>query len=160
MELKDKLVSSFLAFDEQYQVGDDVHQIRSQAIKDFETIGFPSKKEEAWKYTSLKSTLKHDYSIFPKEENAIEYSQIKKYLIHDIDTYDLVFIDGIYSSHLSNTTHDKIDVCLMSSALNKDKFKPVIDNYFNKLAPKNGLNALNTAFTKEGAYIHIHKNIS
>ena len=78
MELKDKLVSSFLAFDEQYQVGDDVHQIRSQAIKDFETIGFPSKKEEAWKYTSLQSTLKHDYSIFPKEENAIEYSQIKK----------------------------------------------------------------------------------
>ena len=159
MELKDKLVSSFLAFDEQYQVDDDVQQIRSQAIKDFETFGFPSKKEEAWKYTSLKSALKHDYSIFPKKEDAIEYSQIKKYLIHDIDTYDLVFIDGIYSSHLSTTTHDKIDVCLMSSALNKDKYKPVIDNYFNKLATKNGLNALNTAFTKEGAYIHIHKNI-
>ncbi|MDN3595749.1 Fe-S cluster assembly protein SufD [Zunongwangia endophytica] len=158
MELKDKLVSSFLAFDEQYQVDDDVQHIRNQAIKEFENLGFPSKKEEDWKYTSLKSALKHDYSIFPKKEDAIEYSQIKQYLIHDIDTYDLVFIDGIYSSHLSNTTHDKIDVCLMSSALNKTKFKPVIDNYFNKLAPKNGINALNTAFTKEGAYIHIHKN--
>ncbi|WP_417884744.1 Fe-S cluster assembly protein SufD [Zunongwangia sp.] len=159
MDLKDKLVSSFLAFDEKYQVADDIHQIRSEAIKDFENFGFPSKKEEEWKYTSLNQALKDNYSIFPKQEDAIEYNHIKQYLIHDVDTYNLVFIDGIYSSHLSTTTHDKIDVCLMSSALNKDKFKPIIDNYFNRIAPKNGLNSLNTAYTKEGAFIHIHKNV-
>ncbi|MDT0645646.1 Fe-S cluster assembly protein SufD [Zunongwangia sp. F260] len=158
MELKDKLVSSFLAFEEDFGSDNDVHQIRSQAIKDFETMGFPSRKQEDWKYTSLNSVLKHDYSVFPKKEEAIEYRDIKKFLIHDIDTYDLVFIDGIFSSHLSQTTHDKIDVCLMSSALNNPKYKAVIDNYFNKIAPKSGLNSLNTAFAKEGAYIHIHKN--
>ncbi|MFD1094379.1 Fe-S cluster assembly protein SufD [Salegentibacter chungangensis] len=158
MELKEKLVSSFLAFEEEFGANDDLHKIRNQAIKEFETLGFPSRKEEAWKYTSLNSVLKHDYSVFPKKEDALEYRDIKKYLIHDIDTYDLVFIDGIYSSHLSQTTHDKIDVCLMSSALNKAKYKPVIENYFNKLAPKSGLNSLNTAFAHEGAFIHIHKN--
>ncbi|MDT0649384.1 Fe-S cluster assembly protein SufD [Autumnicola edwardsiae] len=158
MELKDKLVSSFLAFEEDFGSDNDVHQIRSQAIKDFEAMGFPSRKQEDWKYTSLNSVLKHDYSVFPKKEEAIEYRDIKKFLIHDIDTYDLVFIDGIFSSHLSQTTHDKIDVCLMSSALNNPKYKAVIDNYFNKIAPKSGLNSLNTAFAKEGAYIHIHKN--
>lgn len=158
MELKDKLVSSFLAFEEEFGADNDVHNIRSQAIKDFETLGFPNRKEEAWKYTSLNSVLKQDYSVFPKKEDAIEYRDIKKYFIHDIDTYDLVFIDGIYSSHLSQTTHDKIDVCLMSSALNKPKYKPIIENYFNKITPKTGLNVLNTAFAKEGAFIHIHKN--
>lgn len=158
MELKDKLISSFLAFEEEIGVENDIHNIRSQAIKDFETLGFPSKKEEAWKYTSLNSVLKQDYSVFPKKEDAIDYKDVKKYFIHDIDTYDLVFIDGIYSSHLSQTTHDKIDVCLMSSALNKPQYKPIIENYFNKIAPKTGLNALNTAFAKEGAFIHIHKN--
>lgn len=159
MELKDKLVSSFLAFEEEFGgENDDLHNIRNQAIKDFEEIGFPGKKEEAWKYTSLNSLLKHDYSFFPKKDDSLEYRDIKNYLIDDIDTYDLVFIDGVYSSHLSQTTHDKIDVCLMSSALNKSPYKAVIDNYFNKIAPKTGLNALNTAFTREGAYIHIHKN--
>jgi len=128
-------------------------------MKEFEELGFPSKKEEAWKYTSLNSVLKPDYSVFPKKENVIEYGDIKKYLIHDIDTYNLVFIDGIYSSHLSQTTHDKIDVCLLSAALAKPKYKGVIDTYFNKAIPKtNGLTSLNTAFSKEGAYIHIHKN--
>ena len=158
MELKDKLISSFLAFEEGLDPDSNLDSLRNEAIKDFESLGFPNKKDENWKYTSLNSVLKHDYSVFPKKEDAIEYRDIKKYLIHDIDTYDLVFIDGIFSSHLSQTTHDNIDVCLMSSALNKDKYRPVIDNYYNKIAPKSGLNSLNTAFAREGAYIHIHKN--
>lgn len=69
-----------------------------------------------------------------------------------------MFIDGKYSSHLSETTHDGLDVCLMSAALSKPKYQLVIDNYFNKIATKDGLSSLNTAFSKEGAYIHIPKN--
>lgn len=72
----------------------------------------------------------------------------------------MVFIDGKYSSHLSQTTHDGIDVCLMSSALSKPKYQPIIENYFDKVATKDGLTSLNTAFSCEGAYIHIGKNIS
>ncbi|WP_405208958.1 Fe-S cluster assembly protein SufD [Aquimarina sp. LLG6339-5] len=158
MELKEKLVSSFLAFENTVDVDAPVHDIRSQAIKDFEEKGFPTKKEEAWKYTSLNAILKHDYSIFPKEENALEFKDVQKYFLHDLDTYKIVFIDGKYSSHLSETTHDKIDVCLMSSALNHEKYKPIIDNYFNKATPQDGLTSLNTAFSKEGAYIYIPKN--
>ena len=158
MELKEKLVSSFLAFEDTIDIDSPVHDIRSEAIKTFETNGFPSKKEEAWKYTSLNSILKHDYSVFPKQENALEYRDIKKYFLHDIDTYKIVFIDGKYSSHLSQTTHDGIDVCLMSSALNKPKYRLIIENYFNKVATKDSLASLNTAFSSEGAYIHIPKN--
>ncbi|SDZ78447.1 Fe-S cluster assembly protein SufD [Bizionia paragorgiae] len=158
MDLKEKLVSSFLAFEEDIDVHSPVHDIRSEAIKTFETEGFPTKKQEAWKYTSLNTVLKHDYSVFPKQENSIEYKDIKKYFLHDIDTYKIIFIDGKYSSHLSQTTHDGIDVCLMSSALNKPKYKQVIETYFNKVATKDSLTALNTAFSSEGAYIHIPKN--
>ncbi|WP_103866277.1 Fe-S cluster assembly protein SufD [Aquimarina sp. I32.4] len=158
MELKDKLMSSFLAFENTVDVDSKVHDIRSQAIKTFEEKGFPTKKEEAWKYTSLNNVLKHDYSIFPNEENTLEFKDIRKYFLHDLDTYKIVFIDGTYSSHLSETTHDKIDVCLMSSALTNEKYKPVIENYFNKIVPSDGLASLNTAFSKEGAYIYISKN--
>jgi Fe-S cluster assembly protein SufD len=158
MDLKDKLVTSFLAFENQVDVDSNIHDIRTEAIKTFESKGFPTKKDENWKYTSLKGVLKHDYSVFPKHENALEYSDVKKYFLHDIDTYKVVFIDGKYSSHLSQTTHDGIDVCLMSSALNKPKYKIIVDNYFNKIAPKDSVTALNTAFSKEGAYIHIPKN--
>ena len=158
MDLKEKLISSFLAFEERVDVDTYVHDVRNEAIKIFEEKGFPTKKEEAWKYTSLNSILKDDYSVFPKQENAIEYSEVKKYFIHDIDTFNVVFIDGKYSSHLSQTTHDGLDVCLMSSALTKPKYRLIIENYFNKAATKDSLPSLNTAFSSEGAYIHIPKN--
>lgn len=158
MSLKEKLISSFMAFENQVDVDTKIHDIRTEAIKAFEDQGFPTKKDEAWKYTSLKSILKHDYSVFPKQENALDYKDVKQYFIHDIDTYKIVFIDGKYSSHLSQPTHEEIDVCLMSAALTKPKYQLVIENYFNKVAQKDGISSLNTAFSKEGAYIYIPKN--
>ena len=159
MELKEKLVSSFMAFEERIDVQSDLHDVRVKALKNFENKGFPTKKEEAWKYTSLNAILKNDFSVFPKQENAIEFKEVKKYFLHEIDTYKVVFIDGVFSSFLSSTTHDGIDVCLMSSALNKPKYKMVIDNYFNQIASKDeSLTSLNTAFANEGAYINIPKS--
>lgn len=158
MELKEKLVSSFMAFENMVDIDSPVHDIRTEAIKTFEVEGFPTKRQEAWKYTSLNSVLKHDYSVFPKHEKALEFKDVKKYFLHEIDSYKIIFIDGKYSSHLSQTTHDGIDVCLMSSALTKPKYRLIIENYFNKIASKDGLSSLNTAFSAEGAYIHIPKN--
>ena len=148
-----------MAFEDNVDVEHPVHDVRTEAIKNFEHKGFPSKKEEAWKYTSLNSLQKIDFSIFPKRENTIEYKDVKKYFIHEIDTYKIVFIDGVYSSHLSETTHDGVDICLMSSALTKPMYKQIIDVYFNKVASKDeSLTTLNTAFSREGAYIYIPKN--
>ena len=158
MDLKEKLVSSFLAFENNVDLDTQIHDIRNEAIKTFEEKGFPSKKDEAWNYTSLNRILKEDYSVFPKHENTIDYKDVKKYFIHDIDSYKVIFIDGKYSSYLSETTHDGIDVCLMSAALTKPKYRLVIENYFNKAATKDSLPSLNTAFSQEGAYIHIPKN--
>jgi Fe-S cluster assembly protein SufD len=158
MDLREKLLSSFMAFEEGVDVTAGLHDIRTEAIKNFENKGFPTKKEEAWKYTSLNAVLKNDFSVFPKHENALNYADVKKYFLHEIDTYKLVFIDGVFSSFLSSTTHDGLDVCLMSSALTKPKYKEVIDAYFNKIANTDeSLTSLNTAFANEGAFINIPK---
>jgi len=158
MSLKDKMVSSFLAFEDFLQEDSPIHDMRNEAIKNFEVKGFPSKKEEAWKYTSLNALLKEDYSIFPKKESGVDFKEVKKYFLHDIDTYKIVFVDGLYSSFLSSTTHDGMDICLLSAALSKDMYKPVIEAYFNKAANDASLTSLNTAFAKEGAYIYIPKH--
>ncbi len=159
MELKEKMLASFMAFEEKIKDNEDLHEVRNQAIKNFENKGFPTKKEEAWKYTSLNAILKNDFSVFPKKDNAIEFKDVKKYFLHEIDTYKVVFIDGIFSSFLSSTTHEGLDVCLMASALTKPKYKMVIDSYFNQIANKeDSLTSLNTAFSLEGAYINIPKS--
>ena len=159
MELKEKLISSFMAFEEKVDVTAQLHDIRTSAIKNFENKGFPTKKEEAWKYTSLNSVLKNDFSVFPKRENSIEFKDVKKYFLHEIDTYKLVFVDGKFSSFMSSTTHEGIDVCLLSSVLTKPKYKVFLETYFNHIASKDeSLTTLNTAFAHEGAYINIPKS--
>lgn len=161
MSFKDKLLSSYIALEDYLEFDSPLHELRNNAIKIFEEKGFPTKKEEAWKYTSLNSLLKPDYSVFSNKERNVELKNVRKYFLHEIDTYKLVFVDGVYNSFLSETTHDTLDVCLMSAALNKSKYKPIIETYFNKVAKSDSLTALNTAFTKEGAYIHIpaHKEV-
>lgn len=159
MTLKDKLLSSFMAFEERVNVDEELHDIRTSAIKIFEEKGFPTKKEEAWKYTSLNSILKNDFSVFPKSEVSIGIADVKRFFIDETDTYKVVFVNGVFNSFLSSTTHDGIDVCLFSSALTKEKYKPIIDKYFNRTAKKDEtLTSLNTAFASEGAFINIPKN--
>ena len=158
MEFKDKLISSYLAFEEDLDLTDSVHDTRAQALKIFEEKGFPSKKDELWKYTSLDALIHKDYSLFPKSEASIELKDVKKYFLYDTDTYKVIFIDGVYNPFLSNTTHDGLDVCLMSAALSKPKYRDIINSYFNKIAPfDESLTALNTSYAKEGAFIYIPK---
>ncbi len=158
IDLKEKLLSSFIAFENQTNIDSYVHDIRSEAIKQFESIGFPSKKLENWKYTSLKNLLNTDYSVLPEINNVLEFKNIKKYLIDNIDSYKIIFVDGKYCSHLSETTHEGMDICILSAALTQSKYELIIENYFNKIALKDGITSLNTAFSNEGAFIHIPKN--
>ena len=159
VHLKEKLLSSFLAFENDKDVDSYVHDIRTQAIKKFEEEGFPTKRLENWKYTSLKKTLQHDYKLFPSKSEALEFKDIESFLITDIESYKIIFVDGKYCSHLSETTHDGMDICILSSALNQPKYDLVIENYFDKIAKKDGITSLNTAFSSEGSFIHIPKNI-
>ena len=159
MELKEKLLDSHLAFEEQSEVNETIQDFRTRALRVFEKNGFPTKKNEAWKYTSLGSLINKDYALFPRTDTGIELKDVKPYFLYEIDTYKIVFIDGVFSPFLSETTHDGLDVCLLSAALSKKKYKPIIDKYFNKAAAKDeSMTALNTAFAMEGAYIYIPKS--
>jgi Fe-S cluster assembly protein SufD len=161
MDLKEKLVAAFMAFENKDHIDIDskVHDIRYKAMENFENMGFPTKKDEDWKYTSLKPVLKYDYNIFPKMENNVELKDVKKYFLHEIESYKIVFVDGVYSSFLSSTTHERSDICILSAALKKPRYKMVIDHYYDKVADNtNSITSLNTAFAREGAYIHIPKN--
>jgi Fe-S cluster assembly protein SufD len=64
MELKINII--FMAFEERIDVHAELHDVRTAAIKNFENKGF-NQKEEAWKYTSLNTILKNDFTVFPKK---------------------------------------------------------------------------------------------
>ena len=160
MSFQDKLLDSFIAFEQVIDLDNPVHTVRKNALKRFESDGFPTKKDELWKYTSLKSIKQKDYILSVKTNPNVGLKDIEKYSINDIDSYKIVFVDGVFNPFLSNTTHDGMDICVLSAALSKTKYKKTITKYFNKLDPDDqSLASLNTSYTKEGAYIHIPKSV-
>lgn len=134
-----------------------VVQMRKTALDRFEHQGFPTVRDEEWKYTNLKPVLKHPYKVLLKGDDAVSFSDIKQFLLSDLDTYKIVFINGQYSSWLSETTHHDIDVCTFAAALNK--YPDVIEKYFGKAAPSGEtFPDLNTAFANDGAFIRVRRN--
>ena len=103
MNFQEKLLDSFIAFEQDVDLLNPIHKDRKDALKRFEELGFPSKKDESWKYTSLKSLVQKDYNLYAKSETNVELKDVKKYLLNDIDSFKIVFIDGVYSPFLSKT---------------------------------------------------------
>lgn len=158
--LKDKLESSFLVFENELNGHTGaplaLHARRREAFQRFVDTGFPTKRDEEWKYTNLKPILKPDFRVFVNDDQTVEFSSIKPYFLNDVDTYKLVFIDGYYSSWLSETTHKGFDICTFSNMLNK--YQDVAEEYFGKALPtEEPLASVNTAFAKEGAFIRVKK---
>ena len=159
MSLADKLVSSFLAFELDINIQSPVHVKRTKALKEFEKLGFPTKKNEAWKYTSLKTLLKEDYTIFSKKKNVLDFKNIKNYFLDNTESYKIVFVDGFFDPFLSQTSHDGVDICILSAALTKPGYSKIVSKYFDSsINKKDSLSLINTAFAKEGVYVHIPKN--
>ena len=116
MDLQEKLVASYMAQTSSPEDLSAIAKIRSSAIETFEQQGFPTKKMEEWKYTPLNKLVKTDYTVFPKKTKNLTLDDVQPYILHDVDTYKIVFVDGVYSAFLSETTHEGMDVCLMSAA--------------------------------------------
>ena len=160
MSLKEKLVSSFLAFELDADINSPVHDIRSKSIKGFEKIGFPDRKNEFWKYTPIKKVLSEELTVFKKKRHLIDFDKVKDFFLGGIESYKIILIDGAYDPLWSNTSHKGVDICILSSVLENDKYSNIISKYYNKLSDtKESFSLLNSSFSKEGAYIHIPKNI-
>ena len=163
--MKDRLSAFYWLHETQFaQISSNlITSQRRKAIDIFETEGFPTVRNEDWKYTSLKKLIAPNY-VLPSpfasfdEEEQVEYKDIKKFLVNDIDCYQVVFINGRYSSWLSQTTHSKYDICTLGSAWKK--YPKIVEENFNKLTKDDGpLVQLNTALAWEGLYVNVPKNI-
>ena len=64
--LAQDLLSSFVVREPQLNGGRNlsIAALRKEALDRFELTGFPSTKDEEWKYTNLKPVLKHDYRYY------------------------------------------------------------------------------------------------
>lgn len=158
MSLKENLLAVFPTIDSNKET-DKFKEIRENAIKNFGDKGFPTRKEEAWKYTSLNPILREAYQL-DFQDSKIDTEKIKSYYLPNADTYKVVFVNGVLNEELSTLVTEKgFVINTLAQAKQEEGQKEVVAKHFNQIAKKESMAELNTAFSKDGLFVHVNKSV-
>ena len=133
--------------------------LREMAFASFTENGFPTVRDEDWKYTNIASAVSSRWSVV---SDSIEHEDISKFVFEESKQSVLVFVNGVFDKDLSNFEAIKdANILSFSDATRDEKLNEVFKAKLGSLVDfkKNGFTALNTAFTGEGIFIYLPKNV-
>jgi Fe-S cluster assembly protein SufD len=133
---------------------DWLNDIREEGFSRFETIGFPTRKDEEWKYTSVKAIQDRSFQLAAKP-SELDLSRYHDFLSPDFT--ELVFIDGVFSESHSRVSDlpQGLTVKPLERAIAEEDAPVKSFLLDNKVGPKNPFASLNTAFVRNGAFIQL-----
>ena len=154
VKFKDKLIQAYKDGATRGLIFEDE---REKYIKLLDREGFPTIKDEEWKYTNLLPILKKDYKL-SEPLTQVKQESLKEYILNDTDTHLIVFVNGQYSKDLSSVDDEHTFVCSLDQAELKNPL--ILKKYWGKCLPKtpDSLVALNSALSKNGTFIYVPKN--
>ena len=79
-------------------------EMKKNAINNFELLGFPTTKNEEWKYTNVGGLLKNNFTE-SGNELKLNQNEIKQFFPQEDDLTILVFENGKYNSHHSKISN-------------------------------------------------------
>ena len=130
--------------------------LRQDAAQQFSAHGFPSLREEAWRYTNVSAIEKKLFSPATSTEiGAIDIDSLNQHLL--ADAWSVVLVDGHFSASLSmlDGVPDSVTVMNMANAL--EQKSELLESYFSQAvaAKEHGFVAFNTAWFSDGLFLHV-----
>ena len=131
-------------------------EIRRQAFERFKQTGFPTVKQEDWKYTSVHSLVSQQYEL--EADPSLVAVDLQQAELPQLDAYRVVLVDGQYQPALSDDVADVPGLSVMSIEQAFERL--CFAKYFAEYADKtdNPFVALNTALFTSGLFIEVGKN--
>jgi len=128
-------------------------ELRDGGIARFGALGFPTTKQEAWRFTSVAALTETPFELAHPASRIPRLDAIKPFLLGDGPR--LVFVNGFLARALSTPLSDGVRVDGLAQALvdtpelvrqHIGKYAAFVDRPFA---------ALNTAFVHDGAFVHV-----
>jgi len=132
-------------------------EMRQEAMDAFTNVGFPTPRNEDWKYTRINPIEKRPFKLTQLHpQDQIDW---QRHNTLELDCHRLVFINGMFNPQASckDSLPGGITVTSLDKAIYTDPnvVRPHLSRYVD--ATTSGFSALNTALMGEGAFIHIPK---
>ncbi len=135
-----------------------LQDLRKHAFALFSDKGFPSLREEEWRYTNVSGIEKKRFKpSLHVELGDVEQSWLNDYRIED--SYTVVMINGRFSAEHSNLEGlaDQVSILSMADALEQQP--ELLEQYFARSVSneEHSFVAFNTAWFSDGLFVHVNR---
>jgi len=144
----------FQEFQKLNLTSEELNNIRIKNFKKFETNGFPSKRQEHWKYTDLKTIINNsftDLQIFDEKKRS-QYNN--DFLIENLEHNRIILLNGNFvEANFNFENKKKINIKSLKAGLADKKEFEEVKNLFND--DQNSMISLNNALVNDGIILKI-----
>ena len=121
---------------------------QAERLDAFLSQGFPHPKIENWKYTNVTEIEKQSFSF----DEPVD-CDISNFILDDV--HRVVFVNGHFSSALSDLSQLPSEVILSSLKITRDE---MIKNLINETSYETPFSLLNASFLQDGLFLYVPKN--
>ena len=143
-----------------------VKRLREGAFERFEELGFPTTRQEEWKYTNVSAIARGNFAPVPFDDEsapAISAAEINEFVYEESRRSCLVFVNGLLRRELSSleALPEGLVALDLAEALRDDGNVELVREHLARTAvyDENAFTALNTAFFAAGALVRIPQGV-
>jgi len=137
-----------------------LHAIRKEALALFCKIGFPTMRDEQWRFTNVAPIVKTPFQLANPEPSRLTISDISRFTVCEARCTQMVFLNGFYSESLSTVKYlpKGVQITSLAAAIkhSRDVVEPLIAR--SALNSADAFSALNTALLADGAFVYVPSN--
>ena len=134
--------------------------LRDAGASSFRESGFPTVRDENWRYTNIRPILKQTFAPVAPAGDGSGDEDIAKFTLPELHSHRLVFIDGHYAPALSSIGQVPEGISVESMANAVLGGLEGVGQWLGKCMPEagDGFTSLNTAFIEDGLYLHVARD--
>jgi Fe-S cluster assembly protein SufD len=137
--------------------------LRQAAIEHFSERGFPTLNDEDWRFTNVAPIAARPFQpVLSPSANGVDAAAVARNFFTDLRASRLVFVNGHFSRELSALLPLPAGVKLGSLAAALQTDAALVEPHLGRHATTkdNAFTALNTAFFRDGAFIHVPAGVT
>jgi len=154
----------FAAAFEALDADSPVHGLRERGYEHFQALGFPTLRNEEWRYTNVRSIARTAFIPAHAEPTDAAIALVKRHMLRDTPAHKVVFINGRHRPELSEIGEDDLrsGVRLESLATAVREDCSTLRSWLGQHADmqRDAFAALNTALLADGAFLYVPRDVS
>ena len=128
---------------------------RLSSLNSFLEQGFPTKKDEEYRYTNLREITEKDYNFLPEKLHTLTSEKVEKLHFDESDFDFIVFVNGIIHPEFSKISEENKGFIDLNNLAKTSDFSTYSDSIATE---NNAFINLNRAFSTYGFSVKVPKN--